>query len=48
MGFDATLEVRVWVLRALAQFKGSEKSPGLFLDFEDGYSYKSLRLPIIV
>ena len=27
----------VWVLRALAQFKGSERSTGLFLDFEDGY-----------
>ena len=25
------------VLRALAQFKGNESSPGLFLDFEDGY-----------
>ena len=27
----------VWILRALAQFKGSEKSPGLFQDFGDGY-----------
>ena len=27
----------MWVLRALAQFKESERSPGLFLDFEDGY-----------
>ena len=27
----------VWILRALAQFKGSEKSPGLLQDFEDGY-----------
>ena len=27
----------MWVLRAFAQFKGGERSPGLFLDFEDGY-----------
>ena len=27
----------VWILRALAQFKGSERSPGLFQEFEDGY-----------
>ena len=27
----------VWILRALAQFKGSERSPGLFQDFGDGY-----------
>ena len=27
----------VWIFRALAQFKGSEGSPGLFQDFEDGY-----------
>ena len=27
----------VRILRALAQFKGSEGSPGLFQDFEDGY-----------
>ena len=27
----------VWILRALAQFKGSERSPGLFQDFEDVY-----------
>ena len=27
----------VWILRALVQFKGSERSPGLFQDFEDGY-----------
>ena len=27
----------VWILRALAQFKGSERFPGLFLDFEDEY-----------
>ena len=27
----------VWILRALAQFKGSERSPGLLQDFEDGY-----------
>ena len=27
----------MWILRALAQFKGSERSPGLFQDFEDGY-----------
>ena len=27
----------VYILRALAQFKGSERSPGLLQDFEDGY-----------
>ena len=27
----------MWILRALAQFKGSERSPGLFQDSEDGY-----------
>ena len=27
----------VRILRALAQFKGSEKSPGLLKDFEDGH-----------
>ena len=27
----------VWILRALAQFKGSESSPGLFQNFGDGY-----------
>ena len=27
----------VWILRAFAQFKGSERSPGLLQDFEDGY-----------
>ena len=27
----------LWIFRALAQFKGSEGSPGLFQDFEDGY-----------
>ena len=26
----------VWILRTLTQFKGSEKSPGLLQDFEDG------------
>ena len=25
------------MLRALAQFKGSKRSPGLFQDFEDGF-----------
>ena len=28
---------RVWIFRALAQFKGSEGSSGLFRDLEDGY-----------
>ena len=27
----------VWILRELALFKGSERSPGLLQDFEDGY-----------
>ena len=27
----------VWILRALAQFEGSDRSPGLLQDFEDGY-----------
>ena len=27
----------MWILRALAQFKGSKRSPGLFQDSEDGY-----------
>ena len=27
----------VWILRALAQFKGSERATGLLQDFEDGY-----------
>ena len=27
----------MWIFRAVAQFKGSEGSPGLFQDFEDGY-----------
>ena len=27
----------VWNLRTLAQFQGSEMSPGLFQDFMDGY-----------
>ena len=27
----------MWILRVLAQFKGSEVSPGLLQDFEDGY-----------
>ena len=27
----------VWTFKALAQFKGSEGSPGLFQDFEHGY-----------
>ena len=35
----------VWILRALAEFKESGRSPGLLEDFEDGY-YKTLRLPI--
>ena len=26
----------VWILSALAQFKGNERSPGLLQDFEDG------------
>ena len=26
-----------WIFRALAQFKRSEGSPGLFQKFEDGY-----------
>ena len=25
------------ILRALAEFKGSERAPGLFQDFEGGY-----------
>ena len=33
------LSVRwVWILRAVAQFKGSESSPGLFQDYGDGYT----------
>ena len=28
----------MWIFRALAQFKGSEGSPELFQDFEDGYT----------
>ena len=28
---------RVWILRALTQFKGDDGSPGLFQDFEDRY-----------
>ena len=27
----------MWILRVLAQFKGSERSSGLLQDFEDGY-----------
>ena len=27
----------MWTFKALAQFKGSEGSPGLFQDFEHGY-----------
>ena len=27
----------VWILRALAQFRESERSPGLLQDSEDGY-----------
>ena len=27
----------VWILRAFAQFKVSQGSPGLFQDSEDGY-----------
>ena len=27
----------MWILRALAQFKGSERSLGLLQEFEDGY-----------
>ena len=27
----------VWILRALAESKESERSPGLLQDFEDGY-----------
>ena len=27
----------MWILRALAQFKGSERSQEMFLDFEDVY-----------
>ena len=40
--FDA-----LWIFRALAQFKRSEGSPGLFQKFEDGY-IKVLRLPMIL
>ena len=28
----------MWIFRALAQFEESEGSPGLFQDFEDGYT----------
>ena len=34
---DLMLECWVWILRALEQFKGSARSPGLLQDFEDGY-----------
>ena len=27
----------MWISRALEQFKGSERYPGLFQDFEDGF-----------
>ena len=27
----------MWISRALAQFKGNERYPGLFQDFEDGF-----------
>ena len=38
-GFSWNLMLRgwVWILRALAEFKGSERSPRLLQDFEDGY-----------
>ena len=35
--WNLMLACRVWILRALAEFKGSERSPGLLQDFEDGY-----------
>ena len=35
----------MWILKALAEFKESGRSPRLLQDFEDGY-YKTLRLPI--
>ena len=39
VGFYCNLMLGCWVLilRALAEFKGSERSPGLLQDFEDGY-----------
>ena len=37
----------VWNLGTLAQFQGSEISPGLLQDFTDGY-IKFLRLPTII
>ena len=35
--WNMMLECWVWILRVLAQFKGSERSPGLLQDFDDGY-----------
>ena len=37
----------MWNLGTLAQFQGSEISPGLLQDFTDGY-IKFLRLPTII
>ena len=34
----------VWILRALAHFKGTDRSPGLFQDF-GGYIVKSFKTP---
>ena len=35
--WNLMLECWVWILGALTQFKGSERSPGLLQDFENGY-----------
>ena len=51
IGFYWNLMLGCWlqILRALAEFKGSERYPGLLQDFEDGqWVYKTLRLPIIL
>ena len=34
----------MWDLRTLAQFQGSELSPGLFQDFMDGYTEVKIRV----
>ena len=40
--FDAAMDAggggrELWILRAIAHFKGSQRSLGLFEDFEDSY-----------
>ena len=46
LGVDATLYAGCGFWEHLHSWHRSQRCPGLFLDFEDAWVYKSLRLPI--